>query len=297
MDQLNFEKTYKGIRINANLINNIIILLEASYENKNASENSIISISKMADDRAIDIYKTVNEFEKSINSKNDEIKEIVIEYKSKSEDNVSIKINKSGSVYYSGYGDKQKVSYLLNKIANAFENYIDERSWLSNVLSYSGLLYKIISRGVVFVSLMLIASIFLYSYAKENAVDIVLDKTYLNKGNEKFIEISDAIQSNDINIKLNVLLAQHLNGFINKKDAIVLYKYWTKIFSIILIFFVLTILFIKRYRKISPKCEFYFSHLIKKYDKYDNERRFWLGAVLVALIVNLAAGIIIAFIV
>ena len=142
--------------------------------------------------------------------------------------------------------------------------------------------------------MFLFANIFFLFYTQEVGVDLK-DSSLLINGNEYFNVVEEAIKSDSISKKLDVLLLKELRGFTNASEIINGTKSYITFSSFGILITLLIYLLLIQLKNRFPLVYFNLSDLQKRrHSKMVKEREVILISILVAFIINIISGIILS---
>jgi len=212
------------------------------------------------------------------------------------EDNtrVNLVIYSDGDVAISGNFHPKKSDELLSLVWD--ELLINDEEYPNFAKSFiiPRITKRIFEYLLIGVSLVLLAQIFYLSYAQRVGVDLK-DSTILKNGNDYFNLVEDAIKSDSIAVKLDVLLLNELRGFTNVSVVIERTKFLITVLSISVVVILLAYLILILLRKRFPLVYYSLSELHRKrYTKIIKEREVIVISIIIAFVINIISGIILS---
>lgn len=148
----------------------------------------------------------------------------------------------------------------------------------------------------VLLSLILLGQVSYYAYATHIGVDIK-DSSLIPQGMAYFQQVANAIQSQDTNEKLNILLKGQLRGFTNVSEVFDSVKKGIKADAVFLAVFFVIYLLLKKMDVLYPKSFFAIGAKKASFEKLVKRRDMWVVGIVVAGIVNLISGIVISLLI
>jgi hypothetical protein len=217
---------------------------------------------------------------------------VSLEHTKEEASGVRIVFGSSGDIELSGFSNTASFDFELDHLRQAILQSKQEYNWFVRSFLWE-------QWPLVFVFLLAMASLVLlfsvgyYSYAR--AVGINIDPTLIPSDNRFAERIADAVRSNDINKKLDVLLMAQLKDFTNVRD--VLGEVGTAISIELFCIAVLIVAMVARklLARLYPRSFFVFGNNEKVYRDLQTKRQVWGIAVGVAFVVNVIAGVVVAF--
>jgi hypothetical protein len=207
----------------------------------------------------------------------------------------NISMEKNGSIALDLSGHYEEFIFCRNEILNILNNSQKETSvlakLLNNTIFYDGLNILIV---VIMLILLLRGSFAFIDYLKAKEIGVNVSESIIPKNNEIYVMLEEAIYSNDINLKLNLLLQLGLRGFVNSdkymNDRIVIIKNsGVLFFSMIFL-----LLFINKLKK-TYEINITIGYNEKQYMQLEKKRGFWVFTVLLTIALNIISHIIITF--
>ncbi len=151
---------------------------------------------------------------------------------------------------------------------------------------------KLLAALIVVASVYLLIEISFYILAWNVAVDI--DPELAGSGNEYFIEVEHAIKSGDIANKLDVLLKGQLRSFTNRSTILDRTQRDIVVAVVILVIIGILIGFLRVATRLHPRSYFAIGRNAKVFEKLQRRRDIFLVGIVIAFVVNLIAGIVLA---
>lgn len=132
-----------------------------------------------------------------------------------------------------------------------------------------------------------------YFYAKNVGVNI--DPTIIPDGNTFYQEVEKALKSDSLSRKIDVLLISNLKDFTNVQDILERQKRYIGILLFSLTIILIAFFVLKTFSNLYPLALYSFGRQKEFLTKLRRKRDIWEVGVLLAFIVNIIAGLVIAF--
>jgi hypothetical protein len=126
-------------------------------------------------------------------------------------------------------------------------------------------------------------------------VGVNIDPSLIPSGNTYFQEVEQALKSDSLSRKLDVLLMAQLRSFRNVQDVLDLLEGLIVFSLIALSIIAVSMLLLRVIARLYPLSFFAFGHQREVLSKLQHKREIWGVAVLLAFIVNVIAGLLITF--
>ena len=181
-------------------------------------------------------------------------------------------------------------AHLLRQRLMAFNQHY---SWLVKTLVLASRPRRIAKILIFFVFSSLIYSIGMYVYA--HIVGINVDPNLIQKGMSYYEQVAATIRSEDINEKLNVLLKGNYRGFVNVSDFLVLCQSRIR-FSLVALLMLGAFVWVSNHLKqYYPRSFFAMGKQKDLLRTVEKKRDIWTVGIILACIVNIVCGLIVAF--
>jgi hypothetical protein len=207
---------------------------------------------------------------------------------------IDIDFRSWGEICLNAFGEDPSFQFRIHSIEKEIETYDQEYSWPIRQLFLRNKVRLLVMLGIVVSSLTLLFHIFYYSYGHNVGVNI--DPKLLVRGFSYFSDVDKAIKSDSIAFKLNVLLRGQLQHFDNISNIQLRSKKWIKATSISLVIFSILFAVLRIVKNLYPLAFIALGVNEKKLIRLEKQREIWLIGIVVAFVVNLLAGLAIAFI-
>lgn len=164
--------------------------------------------------------------------------------------------------------------------------------WTARYLVVNSCPRRIAFRVAIVAFLFLMYFISMYIWGRIVGVDV--DPNLIPEGMTYYENVAEAIASPDTEQKLNVLLMGNYRYFINVSDFLSKFRGWIALS--LTAFVILSILvWISNYMtRFFPQAYFALGRRIEDLKKLEKGREMWVFGIVIAFLVNLAAGLLIA---
>jgi hypothetical protein len=198
-----------------------------------------------------------------------------------------------GKIGVSAYSNALDFQFHIDRLFREIQKCKQEYSWFVRKFIIERDLPRNVLNWLFICSFLLLFFAGYYFYALKVGVNI--DPTFIPSGNEYFQEVEQAIRSDDIARKLDVLLLSQLKGFTNVQD--VLQRQQTLIiFTLIVLAIAVVLYFLARFvENLYPTAFFEFEPQKKILVDIQRKRDIVWAGIVIGFIVNVIAGLIIAF--
>lgn len=221
-------------------------------------------------------------------------KDIEVRYTQSSKYGLSIDFRRCGIIEIDGFGEDPTFQFKLHLLEKEIETFKQDYSWPVRQLFFSSKIRKLFMMIIIFSSFSLLFNIFYFFYG--NTVGVNIDPNYLIRGNEYFKEVVDAIKSDSLNLKFDVLLKGQLRHFDNISNIKIRTQNFLKYSLIVLVISSIILLILQAIKKLYPVSFISIGTNAKKLIKMEKQREIWIVGIVIAFIINLISGIIIVFI-
>lgn len=217
---------------------------------------------------------------------------INLKYVISDEVGISIEFTHKGKIELSAYGNAPDFQFNIDQLIREIQKCEQEYNSVIKNFVVKRDLSRVFLIAIFGVSLLLLYSIGYYSYAKNVGVNI--NPSVIPSGNQYYKQVEEAIQSDDISEKLNVLLTSQLKGFTNVQDILQRQQNFS-VFLLITLAILTALFFLARFlNKLYPLAFFEFEpHKKTLANIYRKRDIVWVGVIL-GFVVNIVAGIVIA---
>jgi hypothetical protein len=292
MNYFSDSKTLKGIQIKP------ITLLRIFETIKKYSEAEIkcsVSILIDGEEKKTNLDELNSKY-KTLKSQPKQLRLSVYEKDESADESIRVKllIDNNGEITISGNFHPKKSDELLALIWDELLLADEEYPNYAKSIVIPRFTKRIIEVLLISVSIFLLTQIFYLSYAKRVGVDLK-DTSVIQKGNEYFNLVENALKSDSSNEKLNVLLIKELRGFTNVSEIIKRTKSLISILSIGVVIIFLAYILLLLLRKRFPLVYYNLSEIhTKRYDKIQKEREIIVISILIAFVINILSGIVLS---
>jgi hypothetical protein len=221
------------------------------------------------------------------------IRELRLDYRAERGERIEITFPPQKVVDFSAYGDSPKFHFLADGLARELRRSDANFHWLARTLAFSRVPRRILASLIPLVSWLLLLAVGYYFHAKKVGVDV--DPKLLYDDNTYYQDVERAIKSESTDEKLNILLRGELKNFRNVTVVIGQIKRQIAVLSIALLLIAAGLLAIRSISSAYPRSFFAIGHGVERLRKLERKREIWIVGVVIAFIINLAAGLLVAF--
>ncbi len=280
------------------LVGNIIQKVdEIAKQAVNNQENSKVSstaywITSKTDEMLK--FETIDKFLNHVNSENIDFLSISLQYVILGEAGISVEFTHKGKIELSAYSDAPDFQFNIDRLIREIKKGEQEYNGFIKRFVLKGDLPRLLMTLVFSFSWLLLSSIGYYFYAQQVGVNI--DSSLIPNGNEYARQVEQAIKSNDVLEKLDVLLLAQLRGFSNVDNVLQRQQNMSAVF-LVLLAITTGLYFLSRFIvKLYPLTFFEFEPQKKALSEIYRKRDIvWVGVV-IGFVVNVIAGLVIALI-
>lgn len=223
-----------------------------------------------------------------------EAESINLTYSSRQDADVQVDFMQGGIIRLLAYSKSPDFNFNVQRLKGEIERCGQSYSFAIKAFIFSGKTIKLLKSAIFYLSIFLLANIVFYIYARSTGVDI--DPSILPSGNAYFAQVEQAIKSEDLTNKLNVLLMGHLRYFTNVSDILTV-QGKMMFYTLITISITLVILSLHWViNRLYPLSFFSFGYKKNELSSLYRKRDFWGIAVVIGFIINIVAGLIITVI-
>ncbi|MBI5301870.1 MAG: hypothetical protein HY868_07020 [Chloroflexi bacterium] len=225
------------------------------------------------------------------NTPPDKIEGLKIARLSKDNRKVEIELDTSGNIIIDVCGPSNKVGGIVHAFSQHLRSLDQEYPWFAKSIILDRRPRGLITLITLLASFVLMWTIGYYLYASRVGVNINPD---LLPGMTYAQRIEKAIQSQDLGEKMNALLLSTLRDFTNVSD--ILHTVQTIIIVCIVLILVMAIFdrLLKHLKQYFPLAFFAIGHQQEVIARLEKTREIWIVGILVAFVVNILAGIVVA---
>lgn len=206
---------------------------------------------------------------------------------------IEIFFESDGTVEMSAYGPTRDFHFVSEGLVREIKGLAPEYNWPAKLFGFSRLPRRLLISLVPFVSFFLLSQVVYYYYATNIGVDVSAELLY--DDNSYYQDVERAIRSSEVDVKLDVLLRGQLKGFTNVSEVLVRTRFLIigAVAALIAVFACATGL--KSYASAYSRSFFAVGLAVDRLRALERKREIWVVGVAIALIVNIVAGLIVAF--
>ncbi len=228
-----------------------------------------------------------------LESKPIEVKSLSLQYIVDDRAGISLVFQPEGEIELSAYSNALDFQFNIDRLTREIQKCDRKYGWFVRTFIFHPRARRILGSIVLLVSWFLLLNIGYYLYAL--AVGVNIDTALVTSKNSYYQKVEAAIKSDDISRKLNVLLLAQFRSFVNVRDILRRQEQYV-IFSLIALVITLALLWaLRSVARLYPLSIFAFGGQKEILAELLRKREIWTVAVVIGLIVNVLAGIIIAF--
>jgi len=196
-----------------------------------------------------------------------------------------------GTIHFQVFASRNERIELNGSLGQQLKSYNPNYSGFVKMIIVDKMFQRLATALAIVLSVCLVVLIVSYAYARAEGINVdprVLPSNYLK-------QVESAIKSSNIQEKLDTILMSNFQGFTNVTD---LYPHFLRGIRISIIGFILFsgMAWIVSYlRRLYPVAFFSVGAQIEKLSRIEKRREIWMVAIVLGFMVNLAAGIVIAF--
>ncbi len=225
----------------------------------------------------------------------DALASLAVEYRRSGSAAISVNFDEDGTADINGFGGQIDFAYNVERVKREVLAAGREYSSPIRFLMFSAIPRRLIGSSIVLLSFFLLLNILYYFYGSSVGVDI--DSHHLVSGNAFFQEVSKAIDSTDVQEKLNVLLRGQLKGFQNISEILKATTTRISYTSIALAIIFVVGLGLRTSRRLYPLTFFAIGPwAVERLQEMERRREIVGVGVILAFVVNMVAGVVLAFI-
>lgn len=211
-----------------------------------------------------------------------------------SDSGVKVAFRRVGEVQLSGFSESPEFQFEFDRVRESIVKTMEPYGRIIRYFAIRKRVGSLLVLGIVLASMVLGADTSYYFYARSVGVNIE-DTSVLPTGNEYLRRAAEALKSNDPNKKLDALLMAQLEGFENVSGVLVRQARRIKIELAAIGTLLVLMLVRKLLVALYPLSVFMFGLNEKRYQRLQGKRQIWGIAIGAAFVVNLIAGLIVAF--
>lgn len=269
------------------------IALNALAKNEDYSEIDISYGVKFFEKPERVEFADINSFHNYIESEKVTVKEISAQYIKLNQAGIYVLLDYDGDVEISAFGSEIDFQFYIDKLKREVKSFDEEHNWLIRNLIMRSKLRIFIIAIILMTSSLLLINIFLLLRAQNIGVDI--DPTLLYQGNEYFLDVEEALNSDSLTNKLNVLLKGQLKSFVNAQEFINLRQRYIRGTLLTLVISSTVLAVLSQLKRIYPWSLFLMGVNRDKLSKLQKRRDIWNYGIIFAFVINIIAGIVVTF--
>lgn len=277
--------------LEGNILERVDEIAKQSIDNED-KQVTVFSITTKDDE--ILKFDSFENFLDRANSEPRDVSSISLQYITPSNAGISIIFSQKGYVELSAYSNALDFQFNIDRLTRELRRCEQEYNWFVKTFILKTKLSQLLLALIFAFSFFLLSSIGYYFYALNVGVNI--DPTIIPSGNEYFQQVEDAIRSDDLAQKIDVLLLAELKGFKNVQDILIRQQKLITYSLIILIITAILYLLLDFVRKLYPPGFFAFTFQQTKLADLNRKREIvWVGVV-IGFLVNIIAGFMITMV-
>jgi len=259
---------------------------------KNSSQNSPVKYRALLENGNVVQFRDLDEILNYPNTSPEVIEGLRISRLGAGEQKVEIELDSSGSVRIDACGSPHIVEAVVHTISQYLRAVDQQFSWFARIFVLDRRPRRLATMLAAWASLTLVFLIGYYIYALNTGVDVSADM--LPSGMTYYQQVEEAIQSQDMAEKLNVLLLGQFRYFTNVTD--VLQRTRNQIVACLLGILILGIAaWISRHlKRFFPLSFFAIGHQREVLARLEKKRELWIVGIIVGFVVNIIAGALVA---
>jgi len=238
-------------------------------------------------------FETIDSLEARLNSEPKQLESVSLEYRVPLEVGISLVFESKGEIGLSAFGDAPDFQFNIDRLTRELRRCDQEYGWLVRTFVFPARVRMLLAMLLFPVSFYLLFHIGYYLYALNVGVNI--DPSLIPSGYTYFQEVEKALKSDSIARKLDVLLLAQLRDFKNVQDILEREERLVVLSLIALAIIVVLSALLRSIARLYPLSFFAFGRQKEVLSKLQRRREIWGVAVLLGFIVNIIAGLIVAF--
>lgn len=218
---------------------------------------------------------------------------ITLQYTLPDRAGIHLTFQQKGHAELVAYSKSLDFRFYVEELDREIRRSDQEYTWAVKALIFRPYASRAVKSLLLPLSIVLLASTAYYIYARQVGVNI--NPSVIPRGNAYYKQVEEAIRSPDLSTKIDVLLAGQLQGFINVDDVLRRQESLI-VLCLIAIGLAGSFLLIRRWVvRLYPLSFFAFDTQKPRLAKLQRKREILGVAVILGFIVNLVAGLLIAF--
>lgn len=223
----------------------------------------------------------------------EKIRDLRIDYRSP-QGRIEVFFGQDGDIDVTAYGPVKDFHFVSEGIARELKNCDPGYNWLAKFLAFSRTPRRFLGTLILPLSLFLLYQIYYYYYAIQIGVDV--DPGLLYEGNSYYQDVENAIKSDDLSLKLDTLLKGQLKGFTNVSEVLESTQFNMGASAVSLVLVIVFIILLRSFSNAYPRSFFAIGLGVEALSKLERKRDIWIAGVGIAFMVNLIAGLLVAFV-
>ena len=238
-------------------------------------------------------FANIDELTAALTSNKSLVKWFALRYQSQG-DAIEVSFQMDGHIVITGYSDRDAAALKLEQIEQEARSLDQEYGPIITWFISSRNVRSVVSSIVAGACFSLLVNIVFYIYAINVGVDI--DPSVVPSGNQYFLEVEEALKSSDSSLKLDVLLRGQLKGFANVSTILQRTLSWIVYSAAFAVAGVAGVFLLVYMKKIYPAGFLSLGSNERKLQSFVRQREILIVGIIVAFIVNIAAGLVLAFV-
>jgi hypothetical protein len=222
----------------------------------------------------------------------DELRELNLRYLCQNEAGINLAFRRNGRIELSAYSREIDFQFHLDRIRNELLALKPDYALPIRMFVFSPWARRLAFASASLLSMVVFCLLAYFLLAKQIGVNV--DPKLLTPGMGFAQDIERAIKSPDLENKLNTLLRTQLRGFSNVSDVFIRVRAQLFYATFFLCLSFIIIFILRRLRFLYPRAFFAVGRHVKSLEKLERRRDIWNLVIVVGLLVNLAAGILLA---
>jgi len=237
-------------------------------------------------------FKSFNEYEDSFANEAIKIKELTVKCSSIDQKYLNIHFHSDGYISLKLESLPNESQQILDKLISELNRLDPNFNFIIRFIFFSKRAESILLTLFSFISLVILYNVVYYIYASNVGINLK-DPSLIPKGNEYYREVEDALKSDSLYTKIDILLKGELKNFTNVEIILDERINYIKFSLIFLVIIVIIYFIIKSVKKLYPKSFFAISpYQTKLLTSILRKRDIWNIGVFLALIINIVAGLV-----
>ena len=226
-----------------------------------------------------------------LGSKEEPVENLSLRYSNGVSAGANIVFESDGTVRAKAFSHAPDLQFDFDRLVREISDCDQQYSWPIRFLVYKPGVRRLFRFAIILLSVFLMGTLAFYVYARRVGVNV--DPSVIPPGETIANRVDEAIKSNDVNQKINVLLSAQLKGFANIRDILALQR---RILAWLLIALAVTsigLLILKYFARLYPKAFFLFGKSERTWTQLQRRREIWGGAIMIGFFINIIAGLVV----